>query len=407
MTVRGKPKTIVAAAINETYTSPLLTKAVWNLLSFIDPPIGSIIKCGDRVLVKVNMGCSGLRAPEDRVTSHPTFVTAIIEALKDCGAKVAFGDDVARVGNHCLPLWQKTGMWQVAKATGARLVDFVEAGAREVRGSLLYPRKYLVSKAYFEADVVVNAANCRSHQNIGMSGAVKNMFGFVVGVRKRLIHELFWDSPSKFGRAIADIHRSIPADLSILDMTTVREGAGIAPAVKPVGLLLASTDPVAVDTIAADAIGYSDLPIWTSIAAAAYGLGCNDPNQIEVRGLSWSDLQRKRLRYPSIARATPKNIYDRVSNFANHTLLRPRPVISDTQCTGCGDCAHRCPVNCIQTAENGLFRINLKSCADCGCCVKVCVGDAIRLEHAGLARAIHLFGERIKAGKSSFENLFT
>jgi hypothetical protein len=48
---------------------------------------------------------------------------------------------------------KKKGMWEEHN-TGATLVDFVKVGAREVRGSLLYPRKYLVSNAYFDADVV-------------------------------------------------------------------------------------------------------------------------------------------------------------------------------------------------------------------------------------------------------------
>jgi|SRR5579872_161245 len=195
----------------------------------VEPPLNSIVRRGDRVLVKVNMACSGLRAPEDRITTHPLVVQAIIEALKDCGAVVSFGDDVARVGKYCLRLWKTTGMWDVAQRTGARLVDFVAVGGREMRGHLRYPRKYLVTNAYFEADVVINAANCRSHPNIMLSGAVKNMFGLILGTRKALIHQLFWDDPYKFGRAIADIHYTIPSGLSFLDLTSFREGQGVRP----------------------------------------------------------------------------------------------------------------------------------------------------------------------------------
>jgi uncharacterized protein (DUF362 family) len=192
----------VAAALNESHTSTSVTKAIQHLLENLNHPLNSIVKRGDHVLVKVNMACSGLRNPEDRVTTHPLVVTAIITALQDCGAIVSFGDDVARVGKHCSQLWKTTGMWGVAQYTGAKLVDFVAVGAREVRGTLIYPRKYLVTNAYFNADVVINAANCRSHPNIILSGAIKNMFGFVVGIRKALIHELFWNNPRKFGRAI-------------------------------------------------------------------------------------------------------------------------------------------------------------------------------------------------------------
>ena len=177
MTPPRHRKVTLAAALNESHTSTSVTKAVQHLLDNLDHPLNSIIKRGDHVLVKVNMACSGLRIPEDRVTTHPLVVTAIITALKDCGAIVSFGDDVARVGKHCSQLWKTTGMWEVAQYTGAKLVDFVTVGAREVRGSLLYPRKYLVSNAYFDADVVINAANCRSHPNMIMSGAIKKCLG--------------------------------------------------------------------------------------------------------------------------------------------------------------------------------------------------------------------------------------
>ena len=115
------------------------------------------------------------------------MVEALIRLLQDCGAVVSFGDDIARAGKHYEQIWKVTGMREVAKRTGATLVDFVSAGAREVRGGLLYPRKYLVTNCYFEADVVINFANCRSHANIVMSGAIKNMFGCVVGLRSVLM----------------------------------------------------------------------------------------------------------------------------------------------------------------------------------------------------------------------------
>jgi hypothetical protein len=44
------------------------------------------------------MGCTGAREPEQRFTSHPAYVETVIAALLDCGAKVSFGDDVARMG---------------------------------------------------------------------------------------------------------------------------------------------------------------------------------------------------------------------------------------------------------------------------------------------------------------------
>ena len=390
-------KAVVSAARNDRHTADSVARALRDLLDNLDVPLSTLVKRGDRVLIKVNMGCSGHRDPELRLTTHPTMVEAIIKSLLDCGAVVSFGDDVSRSGKHSGSISERTGMSEVARRTGAKLIDFVAAGAREVRGGLLYPRTYLVTNAYFDADVVINAASCRSGPVVvGMSAAVKNMFGCVVGLRKQLIHNLFDIDPPQFGHAIADIHRVVQADLSFLDLTSVAEAGGITLAVRPVGLMLASTDPVALDTVAAHAIGYEDLPIWTSYYGNKIGLGCNDIGKIGIRGLDWDLFEKRRLQYPFIRPVVKRSPYDRVSRAVNNTLLRPRPVVTASKCTGCGDCAQRCPVSCIEPAPNNVYRINLNSCVDCGCCVKVCDAAAVQIEFVGLAKTVrHLLGKQI------------
>ena len=388
-------KSFVSAARNEDHTVLSVSKALRDLLDHLNPSIDTIVKSGNKVLVKVNMGCSSVRNPKDRFTTHPSIVEAIIRLLQDCGAIVSFGDDVARVGKYCEQLWKKTGMWDVAERTGATLIDFVAAGAREVRGSLLYPRKYLVTNAYFDADVVINAANCRSHANIVMSGAIKNMFGCIIGLRKQLIHTLFPGNVRKFGKAIADIHRVIPANLSFLDLTSVIEGHGSGDAIRPVRLLLASTDPVALDTVAAYTIGYQKLPIWTAYYGNQLGVGCNDLEQISIQGLDWYRFEKPHLQYPWLDPRVKLSIYSRSTAVVNNTILRPRPVITAAKCTGCRDCITRCPVQCIEPAPDNVYRINYKNCVDCGCCLKACETGAVNLEFVGLAKAIRLLANRL------------
>jgi len=343
------------------------------------------------------MGCSGARDPELRYTTHPAFAEAIIRSLQDCGAIVSFGDDVARAGKYYERIHRATGMADVAKRTGANLIDFVAAGAREVRGSLLFPRKYLITNSYFAADVVINAASFRSHANIAISGAIKNMFGCVVGLRKQLIHNLFSGNPRQFSRVIADIHRVVKPDLSFLDVTTVLEGACLNPAVRPVGLIMASTDAVALDTVAAHAAGYGALPLWMTHYASKLGLGCNRIDDINVEGLDWASFRKARLQYPDMPFSTRPSSFHRATAVINNTVLRPRPVISAAQCTACGDCVDRCPVSCIEPVSKKFYRIDLTKCVDCGCCLRVCEENAVSLEFVGLARLIRAMAHRLPA----------
>jgi uncharacterized protein (DUF362 family)/Pyruvate/2-oxoacid:ferredoxin oxidoreductase delta subunit len=373
----------VAAIASTTHEIVGVRRAIRTLIENLDRPLEQFIHRGDQVLVKVNMACSGARHPSRRLTTHPSFVECIIEALSDCGARVSFGDDASRAGKYASGIYRATGFTDVSKRTGAAIIDFVSAGAREVSSSQIVPRSYLISNAYYDADVIINAANCRSHVGIGLSGAIKNMFGFVVGKRKQLIHNLFPRDPRRFGRAIADIHRLIPADLSFLDMTSVMEGAGIRPDVQEVGLLLAGTDPVALDTVAAHAIGYEDLPIWSTYYAHRFGIGEKEIRTLCIKGVDWPNFPRLRLRPPHITDNQKPSVYDRVSAVANNTFLRERPVIN-SNCTGCGECAVRCPVQSIHLTEDNRYKIDLQRCGDCGCCLKVCEEDAVKLEQVGL-----------------------
>jgi ferredoxin len=213
-----------------------------------------------------------------------------------------------------------------------------------------------------------------------MSGAIKNMFGLIVGTRKMLIHKLFREDIRQFGRAIADIHSVVKADLSFLDLTSVVEGHGVGEAIRPVGLMLASTDPVAFDTVAAQAMGYHELPIWTTYYAHQRGLGCHTIEQMRIRGIEWEHFEPVCLKYPYLSPATKLPLYDRLTNLANATIFRPRPEIVAERCTRCGDCVSRCPVRCIHPGPSGTPQIDLSNCADCGCCLKVCGEDAITLE---------------------------
>src|SRR6266700_38459 len=69
---------IVAAAQNDSHEYEAVAAAVRSVVDHLEPKLSSLVKHGDRVFLKVNMGCSGYRQPEERYTSHPAYVQAII-----------------------------------------------------------------------------------------------------------------------------------------------------------------------------------------------------------------------------------------------------------------------------------------------------------------------------------------
>jgi ferredoxin len=149
--------------------------------------------------------------------------------------------------------------------------------------------------------------------------------------------------------------------------------------------------------VAAHAIGYEDFPIWITYYGNKLGLGSNNLAEITIRGADWTAFEKSRLKYPLISAPAQLSAYDRITAVVNNTVLRPRPIISTTKCTGCGDCESRCPVHCIDRYAAHAYRIDLNNCADCGCCLKVCEVGAVNLEFVGLAKIIRTVTKRLPA----------
>jgi len=222
------------------------------------------------------------------------------------------------------------------------------------------------------------------------------MFGLVVGKRKALIHRLFPGNIRKFARAIADIHRVVKPDLSFLDLTSFNAGAGRGIELRPVGVMFASSDPVALDALAAQAVGYENVKIWTTYWGQRLGVGCSDVEKIQTQGMDWCGFEKKRLKLPELkSRLSSGGLCDRISNLVNQTVFRPRATINEERCTGCGECAVRCPVHSIESVNQRRFRVDHSECVDCHCCLAVCEEGAINLQFQGIAREMRRITGRV------------
>ncbi|HEV2121447.1 MAG TPA: DUF362 domain-containing protein [Chloroflexota bacterium] len=134
----------------------------------------------------------------------------------------------------------------------------------------------------YHGTVAVHLPTFKTHGNIGFAGAVENVWsswmptggGRAAAVQHEVLVDLLtlqWNT-----------HRSVCA---VMDATIVGDGAGprtVEP--KEANALLASTDPVALDAVAASLAGFEPFAIRYLALAHALGLGCANIEEIDVIG---------------------------------------------------------------------------------------------------------------------------
>ena len=114
-----------------------------------------------------------------------------------------------------------------------------------------------------------NLPKFKTHTAGIYTGAVKNVFGLIPGLKKAVYHKLLPD-PKNFGSMLVDIHENCKISLHIMDGITAMQGEGpTAGDVYNGHKILISTDPLALDTVATKMIGLDivDIPILNAAIA--------------------------------------------------------------------------------------------------------------------------------------------
>lgn len=366
---------VVALVRNTSYQAEALRQSVEHALALIGQPLSRLIRPGDRVLVKPYLRHGPMRAPETRMVSHPALIEALIGMVRDCGGHPLLGDEGSRHLRRTQPPPDEMWFHLLAERAGAELVSFAKAGGRLVPSGIPRPGQYLLSRAVLDADVVINLANAVLHPTFVWSGAVKNMFNAVVGAGNAQLFELLREHDA-LNAAVADLCRLARPTLSLSDMTTVCPDSKAD--LWRVGLIGASTDPVALDSASVQALGWDPGQIGSLVWGQRLGLGQWARQHIDLRGLSWAELPVFAQAPRTATAIAAESRVQRTLRIVNKTTLRPRPIIDGERCTSCTDCIRICPIGAIAAAPHGRPLIDYARCVDCMVCADACGEQAIR-----------------------------
>lgn len=344
----------------------------------------SFIKPGMKVLLKINL--IGPKPSESAAITHSEFVRALIRILKQKGCTVWIEDSAGGAIAGIAPTTQSlevSGLSKVAEEEGAEVKNFDKEGTVDLGGGHRVMEHLYLAKPIFDADFIINLPKLKTHSGCIYTGAVKNVFGCIQGLRKAEYHK-FAPDPKDFGNILVDIHEAVKIGLHIMDGILAMEGEGpTAGDVYTAKKILMSTDPLALDTTAIKMIGLDikDIPILQ--AAIDRKLGVSHDNKIQVCGDYSEAPLLKDYKLPKRFHSKKKRNDKALVAVIN--FLKTQPKINMKVCKKCDTCVDSCPVEAI---DKDTKKINYSKCIECMCCHELCRYKAVELKRINPAAGL-------------------
>lgn len=363
---------------NVEAVKPALEEAV-NAVNGLD-----FVKSGMKIIIKPNL--VSFKKPDAAATTHPALLEALVEMLLARGADVTIGDSPG--GPHSLPLLNRvyaaTGMDRVEKL-GAKLnrnmnektVDFPE-------GKVL--KNFTYTEYLDEADAIIDFCKLKSHGMLGMSAAVKNLFGTIPGLKKPEVHYKF-QNDAEFADMLVDLNEYFKPRLAICDAVVGMEGNGpTAGTPRQIGAIIASKSTYYADVVGAELIGMNIDGLPTLQAAYERGFAPASSKNLrvygDIRALTVDDFKAPPVRGLSFMRK------GNVLHFISKAALEHKPTLKKRHCIGCGECARMCPAKAIKM-KNKKPHINREKCIRCFCCQEFCPRAAMVVHRPLAAKALN------------------
>ena len=339
------------------------------------------------VLLKPNM--LSRSAPDKAVTTNPAVLDCVITVLKEFGAQpqnITVADSSGGTVNRSVLRgnYKTCGFTAVCEKHGVVLYTDQKGVFVKTDGKMV--KEFELIEPAVNCDVKISLAKFKTHVMTGMSGAVKNLFGTVPGLKKAEFHMRFPDKDN-FCNMMVDLCETVKPDFTIIDGILGMDGDGPGGGnPKMFKVLLAGANPYYIDLAVCHMMGTPPIEFPIMRAAIERSLAPSELPDGYIEG----DTEDYRVIEGFIKpKSYNVDFSDQVPYIFRwmtpilEKFLVPRPKINTGKCIGCGRCRDICPQNTI-AITNGKARIDPKNCIRCFCCHEMCPAKAIDVKKRGV-----------------------
>jgi uncharacterized protein (DUF362 family) len=224
-----------------------------------------------------------------------------VSLLRDRAEEVVVGESNGY--NYCCnDALAMTGAKKAVEKAGGRTINLSEDETVKVQNPETFClRDFPLPRTLVEADSFVDVPVMKTHEFTNYSGAIKNLFGCIPDDRRIFLHP-------QFSMVLHDLLVLLKPKLVVVDATFSMEGNGPNRGiVVPMNLVLAGSDPVAMDKLCCEIMGID----WATISYLNFiDKHQREATETQVIGEKVEDVKRKfLLPYADLAVRTQRWVY--------------------------------------------------------------------------------------------------
>ena len=284
--------------------------------------IESVAAGKERIMLKPN-----LVGASPTFTTKPEVVKALAQLMLGSGKDVLIGEGSAAVNRFNIRgrevyrtnkrdildgmqnfVFDTLGYSELAGVLGVPLVNLHSGEMVDVPvpGGFAYDQITL-HQSLTEIDLLCSVPMMKTHTMATVTLGMKNLIGLYPGTVYYSVRSRVHDHAANAGSPgvayeILDMVRANKLGLTVVDGSMAMEGNGPSDGeLVRMDVIIAGTDPVATDMVAARVIGFQPEEVPTFAQAHAGGMGPKRNDDIEIRGAAVNEVQRQ-FKKPEIVR---------------------------------------------------------------------------------------------------------